>query len=341
MSRSLNRPEYAALRALARLAPRFPQAAALLVSQLGQLAASPSLAVRALVIEMSLTQIAAGPAAVMAIAGKTLDAAGTAADTGPDPLPADPRVLLGSFQIRTLLLRLCWPHYDATAPVLARMTSFYDTTAADAATTAELRASASQAAYGAGTVAAVAAARNQEALALTQQLALRQLPFRRGITGALTHLLPLGEMPDELAEILVQFFNDADDDLAQLAGAALMHLPAQHEDLAGRLLSAACQGRTFVLEPAQVVVAADHYQGDIPGTVLQIAERFFDLHQAQARDLSGSGAHAAGVLGRAVVGIYAQAAQDPELASRALNLIDAMVLARSYGLEEQLAKLDR
>jgi hypothetical protein len=75
--------------------------------------------------------------------------------------------------------------------------------------------------------------------------------------------------------------------------------------------------------------------------VLQIAERFFALHQSQASDLRTSGAHAASVLGRIVVGIYEQAAQDPQLASRMLDLIDAMVLARSYGLEEQLAKLDR
>jgi hypothetical protein len=341
MSRALNRPEYAALRALASLAPRFPHAAALMARQLGQMAASPSLAVRALVIEVSQTQFATSPAAVMAIVGKALDSTGTAADTGPDPLPADPRVLLGSFQLRDLLLRLCWSHYDVTAPVLARMTSFYDTTAAEAGTTTELAAAASQAAHGAGMVAAVAAPRNLEALALTQQLASKQLPFRRGITGALAQLLPLGEISDELTEILIQFFNDADDDLVRLAGSALMRLPAQHDDLAGRLLSAACQARTFALEPAQVVTAADRYQGVIPGTTLEIAERFFDLHQAQASDLRGSGAHAANVLGRAVVGIYAQAAQDPELAFRALNLIDAMVLARSYGLEEQLAKLDR
>jgi hypothetical protein len=30
-----------------------------------------------------------------------------------------------------------------------------------------------------------------------------------------------------------------------------------------------------------------------------------------------------------------------QLASRALNLIDAMILARTYGLEERMAQLDR
>lgn len=341
MSRALNRPEYAALRALTALAPRFPRAGAFLASQLGQLAASPALAVRAMVIEMSQTQFPSGPAAVMPIVGKALDSAGVAADTGPDPLPADPRVLLSSFQLRALLLRLCWSHYDAVAHVLVRMISFYDTTAAQAGAAAEVTAAASQAAHSAAMIAAVAACRTPEALALTQQLASRQLPFRQGITAAIAQLLPLGEMPDELAGILIQLFDDADDDLAVLAGSTLMRLPARHDDLADRLLSAACQASTFALEPAQVINAADRYQGDITGTVLEIAERFFALHQPQASDLRGSGAHAASVLGRIVVGIYEQAAQDPQLASRTLDLIDAMVLARSYGLEEQLAKLDR
>jgi hypothetical protein len=95
-------------------------------------------------------------------------------------------------------------------------------------------------------------------------------------------------MPDELAGILIQFFDDADD-LAVLAGSSLMHLPAHHDDLAGRLLSAAIQASTFALQPAQVVTAADQYQGDIPATVLEMAERFFALHQSQASDLRSSG----------------------------------------------------
>jgi hypothetical protein len=332
-SRALNRPEYAALRALAALAPRFPEAGTFLAAQLAQLAGSPALAVRALVIELAQTQFPDAPA-VMTIVNRALDSPGVEADTGPDPLPADARVLLASFQLRTLLLRLCWQYYDLVAPVLARMTSYYDdATAADAA--------AGQAAHGAAMIAAVAACRNPEALALTGQLASRQLPFRRGTTAALAQLLPLGEMPDELTEILVRYFDDADDELALLAGSALMHLPPGRDDFAARLLSAACRARAFALQPARVVIAADHYQGDIPGTVLEIAERFFNLHQAQASDLAGRGAHAASILGRVVIGIYALAEQDPALAARTLDLIDAMVLARSYGLEEQLAKLDR
>jgi hypothetical protein len=120
-----------------------------------------------------------------------------------------------------------------------------------------------------------------------------------------------------------------------------MHLPAGHDDLARRVLSALYQAKTFTLAPSPVITAAEHYQGDISGSVLEIAERFFELHGSQASDPYGRGAHDANVLGRLVIAIYAEVRQDSQLASRTLDLIDAMVLARTYGLEEHLAKLDR
>ena len=337
-----NRPEYPALRALAILAPGFAKAAALLTGQLSLLAGSPDLSVRAVAIEMSLTQATIDPGAVTGIIITALDTTGIAADTEREPLPADPRILLASHQLRDLLLRLCWSRYDLTTPILTRMILFYDTTAAEAGTIAELMAAAGQAAHNAAMIAAIAACKNSEALALAQELAARELPFRRGTTAALTRLLPLGEMPDELIAILIQRFDDADDDIARLAGSIIVHLPAGHDDLARRVLSAACQAKTFTLAPSPVITAAQqHKGGDISGSVLEIAERFFQLHASQASDLRGSGGHAANVLGRLVIGIYERGTRDPQLASRTLDLIDAMVLARTYGLEEHLAKLDR
>ena len=324
-----------------RLAPGFPQAAAMLAGQLDRLAGSPDLAVRALVIELSWTQIACDPSAAMTLVTTALDSDGVAADTDREPLPADPRILLASHQLRDLLLRLCWSLYDLAAPVLTRMISFYDTTVSEAGAAAELMAAASQAAQNAAMIAAVAACKNPEPLALTQELGTGQLPFRRGIIAALARILPLGEVPNELVTILIQLFDDADDDIARLAGTVITHLPAGHDDLARRVLSAACPAKTFTLAPSPVITAAEHYQGDISGSVLEMADRFFQLHGSQASDLRGSGAHDANVLGRLVIAIYAEVRQDPQLVSRTLDLIDAMVLARTYGLEEHLAKLDR
>ncbi len=339
MFRAWNRPEYAALRALAILAPRFPRAAEMLTGQLQHLAGSPELPLRALVIELCLTQFTAGPTMVTALITTALDSPDVVTDTGPEPLPADPRILLASHQLRDLLLRLRCARYDLVAPILTRMINFYETTISDDA--AGLTADADQAAYNASLIAAIAACKNPDALALTGQLSEQQQPFRRGITAAFRQILPLGEMPDELLAILIHLFDDPDDDIARLAGMVIAHLPAGYDHLANRVLSSASQARTFALAPAPVITAAANYQGDISGSVLEMAERFFQLHEPQASDLRGNGAHKASVLGRLVIAIYAEVTQDPELSARALNLIDAMVLARAYGLEALLAKLDR
>ena len=90
-----------------------------------------------------------------------------------------------------------------------------------------------------------------------------------------------------------------------------------------------------------MIFAAEHYQGHIPGTILDIAQRFFEIYSGQAGDPSSRGFHDANVLGRLVITIYEQEHDDPQLASRALDLIDAMILARTYGLEELMTRLDR
>jgi hypothetical protein len=149
------------------------------------------------------------------------------------------------------------------------------------------------------------------------------------------------ELTEQLASTLTQLFDDPDDDIARLAGAGLRNIVEHNDHLARKLLSGACCSRTFVLAPHQVIFAAEHYQGHIPETVLDIAERFFQLHASQASNPSTHGFHDASVLGRLVISIYDQEPPDSPLASRALNLIDAMVLARTYGLEERLAQLDR
>jgi hypothetical protein len=337
----LNQPEYPALRALAVLAQASPQAATMLTSQLTRLAASPHLSLRALAIETAATQASHGPGAVMGIVTTALGTSGLDSDTSSEPLPADIGALLASDQLRDLLLRACWPHYDLTAPILTRMLRARPAVNAPSIDAADLQAAAGQAAYNAAMITAVAACRHPQAATLTTKLLRERSSCRLGIVTALAQLLPPSELTEQLLAMLTQLFDDPDDDIARLAGAGLRNIPDGDDQLARNLLSAACRSRTFVLAPPQVIFAAEHYPGRIPETVLDIAERFFQLHASQASNPSGHGFHDASVLGRLVISIYDQEPPASPLASRALNLIDAMILARTYGLEERMAQLDR
>ncbi len=339
--RVLNQPEYPALRGLAVLAQASPQAATMLTSQLTRLAASPYLSLRALAIETATTQAGHGPGAMMGIVTTALDTSGLDSDTSSEPLPADIGVLLASDQLRDVLLRACWPHYDLAAPILARMLRPSPAANAPGAEVADLKVAAGQASYNAAMITAVAACRHPQAAKLTGTLLRKGSSCRWGIVTALAQVLPPSELTEQLITMLTQLFDDPDDDIARLAGAGLRNIPDGNDHLARNLLSAACRSRSFVLAPPQVIFAVEHYQGHIPEIVLDIAERFFQLHASQAGNPSTHGFHDASVLGRLVISIYDQEPLASQLASRALNLIDAMILARTYGLEERMAQLDR
>lgn len=294
----LNQPEYPALRALALLARDNAEAATMLASQLQRLATSPHLPLRALAIETAAARADQDPHAVMRVVAAALDTGELAADTGSEPLPAHPCMLLASDQLRNLLLHLCWPHYDLVAPILGRVLRNQAAGSAPGIPAADMAASAAQAAHNAAMIAATAMCRHREAAKLTHRLARQDTQRRRGITIALTQILPLTELTSEQTALLTRLFNDPDDEVARLAATSLRNIPASSDDLARTLMSAAATARTFTVAPAQVIFAIEHYRGNIPGIVLDIADRFFQLHASQASNPGGHGFHDARVLGR-------------------------------------------
>ena len=151
-------------------------------------------------------------------------------------------------------------------------------------------------------------------------------------------LLPLGEMPDELAGILIRFFDDADDDLALLAGATLATARPQRSTS-----PAACcpphARRDLYHAPPRSSPQPTVTRATSPAPCWR-SPNGSSTCTSRRPATSAAGAHAASVLGRIAVGIYAQEQGSPARLPGP-HLIDAMVLARSYGLEEQLAKLDR
>ena len=327
-----NQREYPALRSLARLAYTEPRAPAMLTAQLKRMSASPHLVHRALAIEIAATRAGQDPRSAIDVVTAAL-----AGGEEQEPPSADTAVLLASNQLRDLLLRMCWPHYDLVCPILARM---LQPLAAARAASEDLAAAAGQAAQNAAMIAAVAAYRHPEATTLTRRLAHGRPAHRRGIAMALAQL-PLTELTSELITVFTQLLDDPDEEIARAAGFGLHDIPADNDDLTRILLSAACNARTFTVAPAQVISAVEHYQGHIPTTVLDIASQFFRIHGQQAGDFHSHGFHDASVLGRLVINIYDQEPPTSSLSSRALDLIDAMILARTYGLEERLAQLDR
>ena len=279
----------------------------------------------------------------MAIVSKALDSTGLAADTDRDPLPADPRVLLASYQLRDLLLRLCWSRYDLAAPVLARMISFYDTTAAQAGAAAE--------AHGRRRPGRAQRRDDRRRRRLQEPRGPRPHPA----AGRTAAPVPAGHHRSARADSCRSARCRTNSPGSSSSSSTTptttsrsspdppsVHLPARHDDLARRLLSAACQASTFTL----AALPGHHRRRPLPRR--HPRQRAGDSRTVlpAARDRRPATSAAAGrTTQTSSAGSWSestqQATQEPQLASRILDLIDAMVLARTYGLEEQLAKLDR
>ena len=127
--------------------------------------------------------------------------------------------------------------------------------------------------------------------------------------------MPLTELTSELVTVFTQLLDDPDEEIARAAGFGLHDIPADNDDLARILLSAAYRKRPDLhCGACQVISAVEHYQGHIPTTVLDIASQFFRIHGQQAGDFSSHGFHDASVLGQLVINIYDQEPRGPFVA---------------------------
>jgi hypothetical protein len=194
----------------------------------------------------------------------------------------------------------------------------------------------SEAARSAAEIAVVAACRHPDALGLLPQAADRPVELRRGMAVAFSETLPFGEITDALIGELITLLDDPDDEVASAAVMALHRIPEESEELARRVLPAALTARTFTLNPGPAVHLTEQFAHLMPETALDVAVRFFEVFAPQAGDISTAAAYQATVLGKIVVGVYANNLGNAAIAERALDLIDAGVLAHALGIEDQL-----
>lgn len=322
-------PERPSLRVLEILAQASPRVQAALDGQLKRLAIRPDLAARAMVIDIiarsALDEVDA-----------TMETALTALDIGPDGqhlnhlTPLVRAELAAGSSVRLLLLRLCWARYDLVAPVLRAMLDPYLNAPGTMAPAAI------EAAHSAAELAVVAACRHPEALALLPQAADRPVELRRGTAAAFSETVPFGEITDALIGELIALLDDPDDEVASTAVMALHRIPDESEELARRVLPAALTARAFTLNPGPAVHLTEQFGHLMPETALDVATRFFDVFASQAGDISTAAAYQATVLGKIVVGVYANNLGNAAIAERALDLIDEGVRAHALGIEEHL-----
>ncbi|MFD0274637.1 NACHT domain-containing protein [Kitasatospora sp. NPDC127111] len=338
---SWQRGEWIALEALRSLAESRAEAAPTLRDELLRLAASPDLMLRMSALQVASMVQSAEYGQHTEIATVALDSPGVAVIPESD-YPPDPRILLSTQPLRALLNRAGWRNYAAVEPFVTRMLHMRASVAQESPADRLLAAVAERAANNAAAVATYACATDSGSCAdsTVQQLVDGQVPERIGLATALSELQPLTAFPESLIYALLILCDDSADDVAKEAGTAVRNVPGADHPTVEALLAAAPDTRAFALNPEPAISAAKNLQEIYPSLVLDIAKRFFELHGHEAGDFTKASAAHAHALGEIVTSIYAH---DPhtDVASRALDLIDTMVLNRSIGVEERLGSLDR
>lgn len=333
--------EWTALEALRSLSEVRAEAALPLQEELLRLAVSPNLLLRVIALQIASMAQSADNGQHAEIVTTALDTPGVGAAPGSD-YPTDPRILLATQPLHALLNRAGWRNYAAVEPFVTHMLNMRVTVAQERPTDRILAALAERAAHNAAAVTTYACATDpgSRADATVQQLAGGQVPERLGLATALSDLQPVTAFPEGLVTVLLTLCDDPDDDVAKRAGTALRKVPGTEHPNVRVLLAAAPDSRAFALNPEPAISAAKNLQEEYPSLVLDIAERFFELHGLEAGDLTKASAAHAHALSEIVTDIYVH---DPHasIASRALDVIDTMVLNRSLGVEERLGSLDR
>jgi hypothetical protein len=180
--------------------------------------------------------------------------------------------------------------------------------------------------------------RHPQAARALPALCQAEEPVRRGVTDALVDLIPLAAHFAAVTPMLCVLFNDPVDEIARKAATALRELSGQDLESAGAALIAALESRCFALAPGDTVRAGAKLAHELPDELLTIAERFIRLHAHAASDLTTSAPREAEILARPILSLCEGSGST---ATRALDVLDEMVLARTLGLEGLLAVTNR
>lgn len=141
--------------------------------------------------------------------------------------------------------------------------------------------------------------------------------------------------------MLARLFDDPDEEVVRQAIAVLRHLPIDSLELVRKLITVAAESSAFITVPGSIILAADRYHHLIPEVALDIAGRFIDLYADQASNISSGSSHNASTLSKVVISVYAQSVDNDQLSTRALDLIDQFVIARTFSIDAHLSQLDR
>lgn len=282
---------------------------ALVAPKLRQMAGDPSVAVRSCVAHL--------------IAASLRHARGEAVSAFEDLAQADDR-LLATRPLTMLMGYVANGDVERVAPVISRMlASDYD----------EVRQS--------GGYLAVHAGLQLDRVDLLQTVATSQdVPIKTGVAMAAAGYLPHTNNAQKASELLISLANDDDEDVREQVASAAASLRGHSLRPFASVLTTLTASASFEKALPQLLITLAEARDKIDDLIADTAQRFIDLFGSASPDVSRSAAGEAREVMELVLRAYAQAATH-DARITALNLIDQLLAAEAFGIEELVEAAER
>ena len=164
--------------------------------------------------------------------------------------------------------------------------------------------------------------------------------MRHAAAEVYAHNLGNSSVGDECRQYLPQFFGDGSGDVRSIAGDCFLHLGDVALNDFADLMRTYIESLAFPSRHDDLLRRLDESTWQLPDITIRLAERFVAEFGAAAGDISTAAAGDAPTVSKLVIRLYTQSNEDA-ITKRCLDLIDEMERLGFYGIDSQLAALDR
>jgi hypothetical protein len=164
--------------------------------------------------------------------------------------------------------------------------------------------------------------------------------MRHAAAEVYAHNLGEGTVGDMCMQYLPQFFSDSAGDVRSTAGDCFLHLGDVDLNEFADLIRTYIESPAFPSQHDDLLRQLDESTWQLPDITIRLAERFVAEFGAAAGDISTAASGDAPTVSKLVIRLYTQS-NDDAVKRRCLDLMDEMERLGFYGIDSQLAELDR
>jgi len=162
--------------------------------------------------------------------------------------------------------------------------------------------------------------------------------MRKVVADVYAHNISIDAVGDACTQKLKLFLNDESKEVQQSVARAFYHIAGKRLLELEEFVLEYIESDAFIAFPESLFHCLAESQAELPNVICRAAERLLDV--SEGAENANGWIRASRLIATLVVRQYRQA-KDAALKARCLNLVDRLETSDSYGIGEELAKIDR